>query len=791
MLQKIILFILFFSGTVLYSQTYKLTGRVTDLKNNKLLGFATIKIADTAYGTVADESGEYILHLKKGIYKIIASYIGYFSDTVSIEIFNGDYEKNIYLKPTNILTETINVYGEDPSYEIIRKAIRYKRLFKSRLNEYEYDAYSKFIIRTNFGQSKNDSIEEKTGKENIFALLESETKGYFKKPDLEKQIVRSKRESANIMRGFALPLIVNFYDENIEINELKIPAPLNDDAFDIYEYKLRDIKTIDSNKVFKIEVINTSEISPQFSGYIYIIDSLFALIKADLKTNDAAKLRFIDRLIFNQKFSAFKDKSENTFWMPTDVQIYADGIFSGLIKFKGEVFTIVSNYNLNKKAPKGIFDEYIVKILPNADKDSNYWNKNQLIRNTEEEKKAYKNIEQETKSREKSFRMSPNGVLFGKNYSSNVFSYYKFNRIEGSHLQFNLKYSRDINRIITDGLIGYGFSDKKVKYELNTSLRLLKDRSLYLSGSFYDKLSPLFINMNWLDYLYNTFTSLLDKQDKIDYYYSSGYKISVMKSIIPQIWMGLHYSQEKQVSAQTNTDYSFRKSGEQFRSNPEINEAFSRIIGVSLRFDLNRFKYIDWGTGEITPIRQTNFPVIYLKYEYSPKSLSSTYDFRKYSGSISGNLSLNSFINLRYITGGILMNGVVPYQNLATFNTSFSKLPGTMYFLANQYSEFLGDRLYYFNFENDFGKIIPGRIPFLKDFHIIGIFNCGRSFISDENKNLSKFKHYRSTDGLYTEAGFAIDRILDIYKLNFIWRLNNFVEGKNFSFTLSLEGLAF
>ena len=48
---------------------------------------------------------------------------------------------------------------------------------------------------------------------NILGILESETIGYFKKPDLEKQIIKSKRETANITRGFAIPLIVNFYDE--------------------------------------------------------------------------------------------------------------------------------------------------------------------------------------------------------------------------------------------------------------------------------------------------------------------------------------------------------------------------------------------------------------------------------------------------------------------------------------------------------------------------------------------------------------------------------------------------
>ncbi|MBK8382146.1 MAG: hypothetical protein IPL16_09685 [Ignavibacteria bacterium] len=37
--------------------------------------------------------------------------------------------------------------------------------------------------------------------------------------------------------------------------------------------------------------------------------------------------------------------------MPTDVEITANGSFAGIVKFEAEVFTIVSDYKLNKKAP--------------------------------------------------------------------------------------------------------------------------------------------------------------------------------------------------------------------------------------------------------------------------------------------------------------------------------------------------------------------------------------------------------------------------------------------------------
>src|SRR5205085_10442325 len=98
------------------------------------------------------------------------------------------------------MTESIEVLGEDPAYDIIRKAIRYKKLFKQTLNEYDYDAYTKYVIRSNQSPIEKDSTTLKED-DPIFAILESETRGYFKKPDKYKEIVKSKRETANIGRG--------------------------------------------------------------------------------------------------------------------------------------------------------------------------------------------------------------------------------------------------------------------------------------------------------------------------------------------------------------------------------------------------------------------------------------------------------------------------------------------------------------------------------------------------------------------------------------------------------------
>jgi len=788
-------FLLSINPSFLRAQSYEVSGTIADAKTNKPLEYVTVKLSDSAYGTTSDKDGKFFIRLKPGGYKLIFSYIGYKSDTSYYYVQTENLNRDIFLYTSEIMTEAIEVYGEDPAYEIIRKAIKYKKEFKKNLNEYEYDAYSKFVIRSNRSDiPKKDLTKDTSGadKLGIFGILESETKGYFKKPDLEKQIVKAKKETANITRGFALPLIVNFYDEKVDFGEFKIPTPLSDNAFDDYEYKLTGTTSIDSTLIYKIEVINSTETKPLLKGIIYIADSLYSLMRIDLSTNEAAKPLGISKVNFRQKFSQFKDKKGGyEFWMPTDVQIFADGSFAGLVKFEAEVFTIVSQYELNKKAPAGTFDEFIVKVMPDAKKDSTYWEKNSLIRNSYEEKKAYTIIEREDERKNNELRLGLTNISYGKHVTTNPLNYYHFNRVEGSALNFDVNYRGKLNRISANGSIGYGFSDKKTKYGLEYTQRFFNDRRFVVNAELFRILKEVaFDNMAGISEFYNTLKALFDKKDNLDYYYSSGYRIGLNYRFIPQLRAGINFTQEKQWTATKNTDFSFRKKNELFNQNPPINDAFQRIAGISLRIDPNVFKAIDWGDGDVSRFRETKFPQIDLEFKYSGKNFNSTYEYRKFSGELSGQNYIKSYLYVRYKLGGELMTGEVPYQSLAYFKAASGIIDFNNIFKAMKYNEFLGDRIYYFNFENNFGKILWGGIPVLNKFNLIGFFSAGRNEIGDANYKLAAFKDFSISKGIYMEAGFGISRILDLFRIDFAWRLNNLYKGTD-RFFINLSGDTF
>lgn len=765
-----------------YGQEYKVHGTVYDSRSVKPLLFVTVKEEGTSYGTTGDNKGKYIMKLKPGSHSLIFSYLGYFTDTAEVFIDSTDVERDIYLRPSEIMTDVIEVLGEDPAIEIIRKAIEYKKKFKEKLNEYDFDAYTKFVIRSNIGSVKeqNDSVTH--NREQILALMESETKNYFNKPDEFKTVVISRRESANVI-GVAFPYIVNFYDEYVDLGEGEILSPLADNAFDHYDYKLLGTTSIDSNIVYRIEVFDEG-LSPLFRGKIYIADSTYELMKVDLSTNELVNLIAIDSLNFRQKFSVYTDEVNNKFSLPTDVQIFASGTYAGFFKFSGEVFTIVSDYNINKKLPKGIFDEYVVKVLPDARKDSSYWSENQLIKNTDEEMRAYKLIEKESNEEKSGFRFGISALHYGKYLRTYPLNYYHFNRVEGSHLQFNAEFD-DLKTLNFNGYAGYGFSDKKMKYGIDFSYSPKRVRGFNIRISFFQKLKSLFYDLNSVLTGYNTLTSLLVKEDQYNYYYANGYDIVVSKFFIPQIELGLNYHQEKQLTAVTNTDLSIFKKNQKFRNNPAINNSFQRLVGFSFMLDPNIYKLIDLGEGEESKYTETQFPVLNFGFSYSSKKLKSTYEYRKYTASIEGENNLTSYLNVRYRLRAVIFSGEVPFQSLSYFNSTTSVLDKDFSFRTMEYQEYLGDKIYYFNFENNFKNILWAKAPIIGKLNLIGFFSAGKSEINASNLQLAASKNFSVTKDVFMEAGFGISRILNILRFDFAWRLNNKIPGRNFGFSVT------
>jgi len=394
-----ILVIIFCAGVT--AQQYTIKGTVKDLQSDKALGYANIRVAETTMGTAANIEGNYELIIKGGSYILVATYIGYYSDTVVVVVSEDISDLNFRLKKTEVqLPEVVVLPGENPALEIIRKAIARKNEMNTILLNYEYEAYTKGTVRTegeiysrgsrvSMGSDDNDSSGMK-----ITGILENQSKGFFKKPDSYKEIIIARKQSANFPPTLNIltsgRIIQNFYEDDVRFFGTQLPGPIAENALEYYHFYLEGMSAINDQKIYKINMYPQDSQDPGFVGSIYITDSTYYLVKVDLRINKAANTGGIfDTISVVQQFADYDE-----IYMPVDYHMLIKVNFLGIVKFGFELNSVLYNYKINQPMDDEIFSKAIVTVLPEADKkDSLYWEKTLTIPNTDEEDLAYKRID--------------------------------------------------------------------------------------------------------------------------------------------------------------------------------------------------------------------------------------------------------------------------------------------------------------------------------------------------------------------------------------------------------------
>ena len=90
----------------LFAQNFSISGRVRS--ENGPLAFANIVVKNSNNGVMANEQGKYnILNLKAGAYTLEASYIGYKSSTLNVQIIRKSIEIDFDLEPSPVLDEVV------------------------------------------------------------------------------------------------------------------------------------------------------------------------------------------------------------------------------------------------------------------------------------------------------------------------------------------------------------------------------------------------------------------------------------------------------------------------------------------------------------------------------------------------------------------------------------------------------------------------------------------------------------------------------------------------------------
>lgn len=774
--------------TTIFAQQYSLKGKVSDKSSTEALSFANIRIASTTTGTAANIEGNYELKLPGGKYSIIASYIGYKSDTVNINL-TGSRTLNFTLERIDIKLQEITVLpGENPALEIIRRAIAFKHKREELINSYTFKAYTKGLVKTTKDITTSDRSvgisfgESDTAQLKITGIIENESKGYFKKPDNYKDEIIARKQSANTPSSINIltggRIIQNFYTNDIQFFNRPLMGPIADDAIDYYDFIIEDTLAMDNKSIFEISFKTFDDSDPGFWGKIYIEDNSFAMVKLDVNLNDAANPGGIFSLV--NIFQQFINFNQNIF-MPIDYRVFVEGNFLGLAKFGFELNTIFYDYQINNQINDEFFDMVIVKVLPDADKkDSTYWNSMQRIPNTLQEVEAYSRIDSlESIPRNfwDDFSILSSSINLTDNLSiSGPLSLYSFNKIEGHTINFGADLSNEFERrFYSSADISYGFSDKKFKHNLSFRYLLGDFRTTSVTLNIYNRLTDLFGESVYYNDLTSTLTSLIGKYDFRDYYYTNGWDFKITGEVLPVLRLGIGFLNRTDNNSYNNSDFSIFNKSKTYALNKTIYE--TKINAITASFSLDFRKFIEDGYFRRRTNQGKGYAILSGDAEFSSSSLLKSHlDYNRYELNFTGYLPSFKSASFNFALKGLYSNGPVPYQMMHALPGNIESVGKTNSFRTLGLGEAFGDKGAVLNVQHRFNDEIFKmlNIPFIEDLqlNLTAHLNIGWLEISDKSKLILQHQYYEYKKPLW-EIGFGIGQILFPITLEFTWRLNH------------------
>ena len=779
-----------FAPVLAVEGTRVVEGLIYDADTSEPIPYATVRVPGSDRSTLANEEGRYRVLLVPGESQLRFSHIAYFSELVDLTPGDSVLAYDVGMHTCMVDVGSMKVYGReyDPGQRIIVEAIRRKEDILSKIDDYCYDAYVKLLVND---ETKPDSSE-------IWLLVESQVTAFWEQPDRYKEIIKSRRQSANIQAENNLVTvgeIVNFNRNRIEIGQYSLVSPTAEDALDHYNYYLMDTLYQDSLAIFRLEIEPKNPQDPLFEGFIHIADSTFDVVMVDVGFSPGVDLSLLINPRYSQRFAKF----ENEYWMPIEVR------FGGRVEFKTPIpfipdklsFSHIASlysYEFDAGHPKGTFGEYLIEVEKDADEfDSTSWFANQTIPLTSDEMVAYEridSIENEPKSIGKKLltglAIAPMLLVFGPD------DFVRFNRVEGYYLGVGLSHVSLSDQLTGRLNTGYAFGAKRAEYQVGLTWQLHQGRRLALGFDYRRRIEKQPTLVSNSDYN-PTLLALAAGYDPFDYYRAEGWGTFVSTKLVDHTRLRLQYNDYRHESAPVVTQHTILEGdADRPRWNSPIVEGDFRSLEATFRYDsrkMFRNKGRDVRIDEVE----------YLTFEAgieaaSPDWIDNDFDFRRYHVELqrrqrSLGLGVTSF---RIYAGG--SEGDLPPQRYYTVDFGgFMNFNGIGPATITE-KNFSGNQALLIYAQHDFRRriFVASGIPLVKDIPL-WLSVHGGVFWTEFNNH-----QYQIDDDLintaerpYRELGFGLGNLTPFlmpfnFALTFTWQISHY-DTSRFQLGLGLE----
>ncbi|WP_339864768.1 DUF5686 family protein [uncultured Algoriphagus sp.] len=799
-------FFLFFF--LLSTQTFAqflVKGKVSDSTTGDPIPFASVLLKGTTTGISTDFEGNYSLEAKSLTDSISVSYLGYITAVKPLQK-KAEQTVNFQLKPSDFEMEAfVFEAGENPAFEVIRKAVDRKKDFDKReLSAYQTNNYTKIEIDIDhvseeFTKRKTvqkvtavlDSIKQLTNDEGekILPVFFSETlsKFYFRNnPELRKEVVeKSKMTGVGITDGSTTSQITgsafqeyNFYRNWLSIVGKEFVSPIADGWKQFYDFDLVDSVLVGSDSCYLLKVYPLREQDLAFSGTIWINKETYGLKQVDLTIPKEANLNFVERIKIQQELTA--TTAGPLIPSKTRVQIKIGQLTPKTAGLLAKFYMSADSIKIGEPQPKSFFNQQVV-LSPGYDEGTEeFWKDNRQDILTEEDLAVLKMVD--TLKRIPIVRFYSEGLKFfgtgylpvGKVDIGPWPGFFNYNNIEGVRLgmgfRTNIKFS---NKWAFTGYAGYGFKDAELKYSAKVT-RIL-DRIHWTSVAFSTQKEIDQVGLEIASLEGNSVFLAASRFGTLRRpYFSRRHQFEFKREIFKGFLM---YSDLTFMKFDPLYNFYYLEKGTgDYKSNFETTEA---------RFGLRygRDEVILINDNERSSLGPLRWPIFDFSYARGMDWLGGDINYHKVNLYIYQKLNVGMFGVSRYEFDAGKVFGEVPYPVMKNHLGNETLFYTSAAFNTMNFNEFASDQYASLRYRHYFEGFLLNKIPLLKKLKWRAVGNANILYGSVSNKNIANaptvdpegnpLETFGRLDPTkpYVELGYGIENIFKFFRIDFFHRI--------------------
>ena len=782
-----------------------INGKVTDAETGDPIPFASVFLQGTSIGNSTDFEGNFLIKSTSRADSLAVTYIGYLPQIKALET-GEELTVNFQLRPSDIQMEAfVFEAGENPAFEIIRRAVDKKKQFDKRnLKAYETKNYTKIEIDIDhvseaFTKRKAvqkvtavlDSIKQLTNDEGekILPVFFSETLSsfYFRNnPELKKEVVeKSKVTGVGITDGSTASQITgsafqeyNFYENWLNILEKEFVSPIADGWRGFYDYDLLDSIKIGEDSVYALQVYPLRDQDLAFSGTIWINKETYALKQVDLTIPKEANLNFIERIKIHQELIPTKQGALVP--IKTRVQVKIGQITPKTAGLLAKFYTAVDSVSTGDPKPTSFFNQAVV-LQPDFDAEGDdFWKQNRKDPLSNEELAVLQMVD--TLKKIPVIRFYSEGLKFlatsylpiGKFDLGPWPGFFNYNNVEGirigAGLRTNSKFS---NKWTLIGYAVYGFQDERMKYEGGAVRILDRNRWTTIKLSTQKEIDQVGLEMENLAgnsiFLAASRFGTLRKP-----FISTNHRLDLKRELFKGFTLsgGLKSNHFDPLYNFYHRDEGDSKLKTEFRTTE---------AKVGLRYGRDETFIIN--DNERISLGPSHWPIFALNFSQGFRWLKGEYNYSKLNLSISQKLNMGMLGISRYEAEAGKVFGEVPYPILENHLGNETLFYTTAAFNTMSFNEFASDQYFSIRYRHFFEGFLLNKIPLIRKLKWRAVANANVLFGSVSEANTSHapvmdpegypLQAFGSLDPTipYLELGYGIENIFKFFRVDFFHRM--------------------